>query len=128
MGDRATVQLINSNEADEFSPVAYVHWLGAETFEVIKKAAPLMRASDISYATARLFGALHIATGSEQALSYGVSNATSIQTEDECGDAGHFQIDIATGEVRHWGWPVDRSDDEGEDEGRVIATLELYKE
>lgn len=96
MGDRSTIQII---KGDDFSPILYTHWWGDSTLDVILEAAPNMRKGDVSYAFARLVGAFHIATGADSVLGLGVFNATEIQTEDEVGDAGHFQINLMTGEV-----------------------------
>lgn len=101
MGDRVTIQIIDNS--DDFSPLIYGHWCGDITPETIRRAAPMMRKGDISYGFARLLGAFHTATDPTQGLSLGVWNATEIQTSDEQGDNGHFQINIDTGEVRHFG-------------------------
>lgn len=101
MGDRVTVQLVDNNE--NFSPILYGHWCGNRADDIIKKAAPIMRKGDISYAFARLVGVFHNETGPDQGLSLGVFNASEIQEEDTQGDNGHFKVNINTGEVVHYG-------------------------
>ena len=99
MGNCATVQVVCG---EEFSPIAYVHWIGGDTLDVIEDAAPKMRSNDVSYAFARLCGHLHLATGALGALGFGVYNTDEIQTEDTVGDAGHYRVDLATGIVTNW--------------------------
>ena len=99
MGDRATIQLV-SGEA--FSPLIYAHWAGYRTLDIIRSAAPHLRAGDLDYAFARLVGHFHNQTGGDgEALSLGVSNAEKVFEEDLTGDAGPFRIDLATGAVRN---------------------------
>lgn len=107
MGDRATIQLV---AGEEFSPVIYLHWAGYRTMEILKQAAPLMRAGDISYAFARLVGVCHLETEPNQGLGLGVWNTDGVEDPD-VGDNGHFQVDIRSGDVRH--------------DGTVIGTLQL---
>ncbi len=101
MGDRATVQLFDKD--GDFSPILYVHWAGHRVQEILEKAAPVMRKGEASYAFARMVGVFHNETKPDQKLSLGVWNATEIQKSDEQGDAGHFSVNIDTGEVINYG-------------------------
>ena len=97
MGDRATIQIVDGPHK---SPIIYLHWAGSRSLDIIRKAAPIMRQADISYAAARLIGVCHMETDPEQGLSLGVLDA------DDCieaGDNGHFEIDLRTGAVRNDG-------------------------
>ena len=105
MGDRATIQLV---QGDNFSPLLYAHWAGYRTLDIIRAAAPSLRAGDLDYAFARLVGHFHNQTGGDaEALSLGVSNATAHVAENLVGDAGHFSVDLATGAVRNWSYDDD---------------------
>ena len=73
MGNRATLEVISANYTGKSSHCyIYVHWDGSpETVtELVKGAAPNMRKSDHSYATARLLA--HICSKVEGGLSVGV--------------------------------------------------------
>lgn len=95
MGDRATIQIVSG---DEKSPVIYLHWAGSRSIEIIKKAAPIMRAGDLSYAAARLIGVCHIETDPTQGLSLGIFNNGEHDVD--------YEVDLATGAVRHHGRAV----------------------
>jgi hypothetical protein len=102
MGDRATIQLVRG---EDVSPLIYAHWAGYRTLDIIRAAAPNLRAGDLDYAFARLVGHFHNQTGGDgEALSLGVSNATERVAENRVGDAGHFSVDLATGAVRNWSY------------------------
>jgi len=101
MGDRATVQLVDNR--GEYSPILYAHWAGDRVPDILKTAAPLMRAGDISYAFARMVGVFHNETDPKQGLSLGVYEASGVQGCDDQGDNGHFEVNVDTGNVKRFG-------------------------
>lgn len=57
MGDRAVVVFRSSQEVHDVA--VYLHWDGCRVEELIRGAAPRMRAGDTSYAAARFIGRCH---------------------------------------------------------------------
>lgn len=101
MGFRSTVQVVESEH--DFSPLAYCHWHGSRVLDTIKRAAPAMRAGDLHYATARLFGHLHNDTGGDgEIMSFGISNIDRVVREDLSGDAGHYLLNLRDGTVTNY--------------------------
>jgi hypothetical protein len=98
MGDRALLQVINSKEPGEFSPVVYLHWAGDSVPDIVRELKRRMasRPGDTSYAAARL---VQIAIGDDKGnISYGIWNAKKPLTKEQShGDAGVVLIDCSDG-------------------------------
>ena len=102
MGNRATLEVISANYTGKSSHCyIYVHWDGSpETVtELVKGAAPNMRKSDHSYATARLLA--HICSKVEGGLSVGVYPPSEMYKDD--GYNGHYVIDVSNGHIKNGG-------------------------
>jgi len=107
MGNRATIEVISDNYTGKESECyIYVHWDGSPDTvkKLVRNAAPNMRKSDVSYATARLIA--EICNHVEGGLSVGVRPATEINKEE--WDNGHYVIDISNGHIKNDGKFVDR--------------------
>ena len=107
MGNRATLEVISDNYTGKESECyIYLHWNGSPNTvtQLVKGAAPNMRKSDVSYATARLIA--HICSKVEGGLSVGVRPATEMNKEE--WDNGHYVIDISNGHIKNDGKLVDR--------------------
>ena len=94
MGNRATLEVISDNYTGKESECyIYVHWDGSPDTvkKLVRSAAPNMRKSDVSYATARLIA--HICNQVHGGLSVGV------QKDKEDWDNGHYVIDISKGNI-----------------------------
>jgi hypothetical protein len=92
MGDRVLIQVINGKA---FSPVAYGHWCGHRTPEIIKPLKERMqgREGDVIYTFARLVQ--EMTNGDPGNLSFGCWNATKpLGGGDSHGDAGVVLIDL----------------------------------
>lgn len=86
MGDRVVIQVISKDRKD-FSPIAYGHWCGSRTPEILRalKTRMVGRSSDVEYTFARLIQ--EMTAGDDGNLSFG--NAKHILTpSDSHGDAG----------------------------------------
>ena len=95
MGNRATIEIKDySGDAPAY---IYLHWNGSpeSVIEAVKAAAPRMRKSDASYATARLIGELH--NRIEGGLSLGVTQA-KVEWREQW-DNGHYTIDLGAGRI-----------------------------
>tara|TARA_R110000765_G_scaffold114261_2_gene207012 strand:- start:829 stop:1191 length:363 start_codon:yes stop_codon:yes gene_type:complete len=95
MGNRATIEIQDySGDAPAY---IYLHWNGSpnQVTDVVKAAAPRMRKSDASYATARLIGELH--NRIDGGLSLGVTQAKA-EWRDQW-DNGHYTIDLGAGRI-----------------------------
>ena len=95
MGNRATIEIQDySGDAPAY---IYLHWNGSpeQVVDVVKAAAPRMRKSDASYATARLIGELHNRIDGH--LSLGVTQA-KVEWRDQW-DNGHYTIDLGAGRI-----------------------------
>src|SRR6516164_4806380 len=106
MGDRAVV-VFKDNEVHEIA--VYLHWDGYRVEELIRGAAPRMRAGDASYAAARFIGHCHEQI--EGALSLGVYGLSPQQMQDIAtghagrlghGDNGVWLVDVCTAELTHF--------------------------
>ena len=107
MGNRATLEVISDNYTGKESECyIYVHWDGSPDTvkKLVRNAAPVMRKSDVSHATARLIA--DICNHIEGGLSVGVRPATEINKEE--WDNGHYVIDISNGHIKNDGKLVDR--------------------
>ena len=101
MGDRVLIQVVNGQE---ISPVAYGHWCGDRTPEIVARLKRRMkdRPGDVSYTFARLVQ--EMTNGDDGALSFGCWNADvsvgsdgRITAKDSHGDAGCVIIDVSRG-------------------------------
>jgi len=95
MGDRVLIQVVSK---DDISPIAYGHWCGSRTPEILSKLQARMkeRPGDVSYTFARLIQ--EMTTDDDGALSFGCWNAEKRLTEkDSHGDAGCVLIDVSKG-------------------------------
>jgi len=95
MGDRVLIQVVNGQE---ISPVAYGHWCGDRTPEIVARLKRRMkdRPGDVSYTFARLVQ--EMTNGDDGALSFGCWNATKrLTAKDSHGDAGCVIIDVSKG-------------------------------
>ena len=92
MGNRATIE-IKDGSGYKSACYIYLHWCGdpEQVTEMVTLAAPVMRRSDSSYATARLIGMYHDAI--EGGLSLGVTDFK------EEWDNGHYIVDMAEGTI-----------------------------
>ncbi len=106
MGDRAVVVFRSSQEVHDVA--VYLHWDGYRVEELIRGAAPRMRAGDTNYAAARFIGHCHEQI--EGALSLGTYGLSPDQVghieRGEAGklghgDAGVWVVDVSTGELVH---------------------------
>ena len=71
MGNRATIEV---KDQESSAPCyAYLHWMGSpdQVVSMVRKAAPVMRRTDCSYAMARLIGTYHVEI--DGGLSLGVT-------------------------------------------------------
>ena len=95
MGNRATIAVETSTS--KAVVYIYLHWNGSreQVIDVVKAAAPRMRKSDVSYATARLIGEFHNLI--DGGLSLGVTAAAEENREHY--DNGHYTIDIGSGTI-----------------------------
>ena len=97
-------------KAREVHEVAvYLHWDGYRVEELIRGAAPRMRAGDASYAAARFIGHCHEKI--DGALSLGVYGLSPKAMQDVAtghagrighGDNGVWLVDVCSGEVTHF--------------------------
>jgi hypothetical protein len=95
MGDRVLIQVVSGKE---FSPVAYGHWSGFYTPEILTRLKERMRnrPGDVSYTFARLIQ--EMTNGDKDCLSFGAWNADAVLKEDDShGDAGCVLIDVSEG-------------------------------
>ena len=95
MGDRVLIQVVNGKE---FSPIAYGHWSGSYTPEILSRLRKRMkdRGGDVPYTFARLIQ--EMIGNDDSALSFGAWNADKVLTKDDShGDAGCVIIDLAKG-------------------------------
>jgi hypothetical protein len=95
VGDRVLIQVVNGKE---FSPVAYGHWCGSRTPEILAKLKARMigRGGDVAYTFARLIQ--EMTDGEDGNVSFGVWNAPAVITaKDSHGDAGCVVIDVDRG-------------------------------
>lgn len=95
MGDRVLIQVVGK---DEFSPVAYGHWCGSRTPEIVAHLKERMRTrpGDVSYTFARLLQ--EMMGDDSDCLSFGAWNAEKILTADDShGDAGVVLIYVSEG-------------------------------
>jgi hypothetical protein len=95
MGNRATLEVTDGN--NPAPAYVYLHWHGdpEQVVAMVKQAAPRMRQSDASYATARLVGELHDII--EGGLSLGIIEA-SPENRDSWNN-GHYIINMAAGTI-----------------------------
>ena len=97
MGDRVLIQIV-STDRKEFSPVAYGHWCGDHTPEIVARLKARMlpgRPGDVAYTFARVIQ--EMTAGDTGALSFGAWNEPAILTAaDSHGDAGVVLIDATT--------------------------------
>lgn len=94
MGDRVLIQVVNGKE---YSPVAYGHWSGSYSSEIVARLRKRMdeRRGDVSYTFARLVQEM-TAADPDGHLSFGVWNAGGVLTaKDSHGDAGVVVIDCS---------------------------------
>lgn len=98
MGDRVLMQC---HDSDDFGPVVYGHWSGADAVEIVKRLRARMatRKDDLNYWSARLVQeAINSDAG---ATGFGVWNAKAkLVSDDSHGDAGCVLIDVRTGAVQ----------------------------
>lgn len=95
MGDRVVIQIIGKGE---FSPVAYGHWEGERTPEIVARLKARMqgRGGDVPYTFARLMQ--EMIGDSEGNLSFGAWNEDHVLTpQDSQGDAGVVLIHVDQG-------------------------------
>jgi hypothetical protein len=106
MGDRAVVVF---KDRDVHEVAVYLHWDGYRVEELIRGAAPRMRAGDASYAAARFIGHCHEQI--EGALSLGVYGLDLKAMEHVAsghagrlghGDNGVWLVDVCSGELTHF--------------------------
>jgi hypothetical protein len=100
MGNRATIEVVGDTALYNKAPCyIYVHWSGSpETVtKLVKNAAPVMRKTDVSYATARLIS--EICNSIEGGLSVGVYPAA--ENNKEAWDNGHYVVDISNGNIKN---------------------------
>ncbi len=115
MGDRALI-VVHNGEGD-ISPAAYLHWGGHKVKDIIERALPRMRKSDVSYSFARLLGTAHEATPGALGLGCfnGPANRAEAETADYSpGDAGVFLLNCKTGLCEcfnGYGFRVDGAED-----------------
>lgn len=87
MGDRAVVVFRDTREVHEVA--VHLHWDGYRVEELLRGAAPRMRAGDATYAAARFIGHCHIHI--EGALSLGVYGLSPKEVHDVAsGHAGRM--------------------------------------
>jgi len=102
MGNRVLVQLVNSKDASDVSPVLYGHWSGDNgrqwLIDLIKHMGD--RLGDVSYSFARL---VQLAIDDDTGVTgFGVWNASEqLTATDSHGDAGIYILDVATKEIKH---------------------------
>lgn len=110
MGDRATIEFTSEKAGypEGNAPTIYLHWDGHRAVDLLREGAGRMRGGDPVYAAARFCGHCHNAI--EGALSLGIA----LPGTREDWDAGHFIVDVDTGEVHSL------------KAGCAVETLELY--
>lgn len=91
MGNRATIEV--RDQASTAPCYVYIHWMGdqEQVIDMVKRAAPVMRRTDASYATARLIGTYHVEI--DGGLSLGVT-----EYKEEY-DNGHYVVDMCQGTI-----------------------------
>jgi hypothetical protein len=98
MGDRGIVVF---KAGEHISPAVYVHWHGENLPELLREAAPTLRANDPDYAAARFCG--HVANKAKGKTGVGIFNTTTLadvrDREFSHGDAGVVIVDVGTGEI-----------------------------
>jgi len=95
MGNRATIEV---KDHEESAPCyVYIHWMGDhdQVIEMVKRAAPVMRRTNSSYAMARLIGTYHVEI--DGGLSLGVTKYK------EEWDNGHYIVDMSNGTIDNEG-------------------------
>lgn len=92
MGNRATIE-VKDCHGESAACHIYIHWLGSpeQVIEVVKKAAPVMRQTNVSYAMARLIGTYH------DELAGGLSLGVTKYKEEF--DNGHYVVDMSKGTI-----------------------------
>lgn len=111
MGDRALV-LFRDEGTDprseeryvSYSPAVYLHWNGSDVPELLKAAAPRMRAGDQFYAAARFCGYCHEQIPGNLSLGLMPGPEDRELTDEEWesyshGDNGVFIVDASSGKV-----------------------------
>jgi hypothetical protein len=102
MGNRATIEVVGNKLAGDKAPCyIYVHWAGSpDTIkQFVNNAAPVMRKTDVNYATTRLI--TEICNYVHGGLSVGVYPAT--EGYKETWDNGHYVVDISEGHIKNDG-------------------------
>jgi hypothetical protein len=95
MGNKATIGVTTEHGASDV--FVYLHWDGSpeQVIDAVNGAASVMRKNDLSYAVARLIGALH--NRIDGGLSLGVMAAWDDNRNID--DNGHYTIDMSAGTI-----------------------------